>query len=34
MLVTTPISAANMDAVIVIMETGVINCCGCFRPTG
>ena len=34
MLVPTPISAANMDAVFVIKETGVIKCCGYFRPTG
>ena len=34
MLVPTSISAANMDADFVIKETGVIKCCGYFRPTG
>ena len=34
MLVPTPISAANMDADFVIKETGVMKCCGYFRPTG
>ena len=34
MLVTTLISAAIMDAVIVIIETVVNKCCRYFWPTG
>ena len=34
MLVPTLISAANMHTEFVIKETGVIKCCGYYRPTG